>query len=64
MPKLRTWLTEMKRKDQLTAELQLEHKFRLLGLLKLNFRAQRLKADGYNAIVLTISEAGALTKRK
>ena len=54
----------MKRKDQLTAELQLEHKFRLLGFLKLNFRAQRLKAGGYNAIVLTISEAGALTKRK
>ena len=64
VPKLRTWLTEMKRKDQLTAELQLEHKFRLLGFLKLNFRAQRLKAGNDEVIVLTISEAGALTRDK
>jgi two-component system, chemotaxis family, CheB/CheR fusion protein len=64
MPKLRTWLTEMNRKVQRTAELQLEHKFPALGLLKLNFRAQRLKADGDDVIVLTISEVGALTKGK
>jgi two-component system CheB/CheR fusion protein len=64
VPKLRTWLSEVKRKDQPTAELQLEHKFRLLGVRKLNFRAQRLKAGDQDAIVLTISEAGASTKRK
>ena len=64
VPKLRTWLSEVKRKDQPTAELQLEHKFRLLGFRKLNFRAQRLKAGDQDAIVLTISEAGASTKRK
>ena len=64
MPKLRTWLTEMVRKVQPTAELQLEHKFPLLGLRKLNFCAQRLKADNDEVIVLTISEAGALTKDK
>jgi two-component system, chemotaxis family, CheB/CheR fusion protein len=62
MPKLRTWLTEMMRKVQPTAELQLEHKFPLLGLRKLNFCAQRLKADSDDVIVLIISEAGALTK--
>jgi two-component system CheB/CheR fusion protein len=64
IPKLRTWLTEMKRKLQRTAELQLQHRFPFLGLLKLNFRAQRLKADGHDVIVLTISEAGALAQGK
>ena len=60
--KLRTWLTEMNRKAQPASELQLEHKFPALGLLKLNFRAQRLKADGDDVIVLTIFEVDAVTK--
>jgi two-component system, chemotaxis family, CheB/CheR fusion protein len=64
MPKLRTWLSEMSRKAQRTAELQLEHKFPWSGLLRLNFRAQRLTADGQDVIMLTISEAGASTQRK
>ena len=54
----------MSRKAQRTAELQLEHKFPWLGLLRLNFRAQRLKAEDQDVIVLTISEAGASTQRK
>ena len=54
IPKLRTWPTEMNRKVQPTAELQLEHKFPALGLLKLNFRAQGLKADGDDVIVLNL----------
>jgi two-component system CheB/CheR fusion protein len=57
MPKLRTWLTDMNAKLQRTGELQLEHKFPLLGRLHLTFHAQRLKADGHHVIVLTIFEA-------
>ena len=64
LPKVRTWLTEMNRKAERTAELQLEHKFPLVGRLKLTFRAQRLAADGDHVIVLTVCESAPSTKTK
>ena len=64
MPKLRTWLAEMNKKKQRTAELKLEHEFPPLGRLKLNFRAHRLKANGHDVIVLAVSEAGSTAPSK
>ncbi len=59
MPKLRPWLTETNKKQLRTAELNLEHTFPLLGRLRLNFRARRVKADGEYVIVLAVSETSA-----
>ena len=64
LPKLRTWLTEMNRKAQRTAELQLEHKFPFAGRLNLTFRAQRLAAEGHYVIVLTVCENSSPTEKK
>jgi two-component system, chemotaxis family, CheB/CheR fusion protein len=64
IPRLRTWLLEMNDKLQRTAELKLEHKFPFLGRVNLHFHAQRLKADGRNVIVLTISETDAAAASK
>ncbi len=64
LPKLRTWLIEMNRKAQRIAELQLEHKFPLVGRLKLTFRAQRLAADGDHVIVLTVCESAPSTETR
>ena len=64
LPKLRTWLTEMNRNAQRTAELQLEHKFPFVGRLKLTFRARRLAVDGDHVIVLTVCESAPSTETK
>ena len=64
LPKLRTWLTEMNRKAQHIAELQLEHKFPFVGRLKLTFRARRLAADGDHVIMLTVCESAPSAKTR
>jgi len=57
LPKLGRWLKEMVEKEQRYGELDLMHKFPLVGQLSLQFRAQRLKGKGHPLIVLTVTEA-------
>jgi two-component system CheB/CheR fusion protein len=56
MPKLGPWLHELVGKKRRSAELNLVHRFPILGSMRLHFRAQRLESNGHHLIVLTITE--------
>lgn len=64
IPRLRRWLDEIVEKQQRAAVLEVAHKFPLLGMAHLRFRAQRLRANGDHFIVLTVTDIPAQAPRK
>ena len=64
VPKLRAWLAEIIEMEQRTGEMELRQKFPIPGELTLQFRAQRLLADGEHVIVVTVTEKAPSRKNK